>query len=149
MKDYSEPRMHTAEHILNQTMVRMFNRGRCFSSHIEKRRSKCDYRFDRGLTPEEHTEIEKRVNEVIAANLPVTESFLSRAEAAAKFDLGRLPDGAGETVRIVQVGDYDACPCGGQHAAASGELGGFSIISSSFEQGVLRVRFKIGDKPAL
>jgi len=35
-KEY-DPRMHSAEHILNQTMVRMFNRGRSFSAHIEKK----------------------------------------------------------------------------------------------------------------
>ena len=44
------PQMHSAEHILNQTMVRMFNRGRSFSNHIEKKKSKCDYHFDRNLT---------------------------------------------------------------------------------------------------
>lgn len=35
-KDYN-PEMHSAEHILNQTMVRMFNKGRSFSNHIEKK----------------------------------------------------------------------------------------------------------------
>ena len=142
-KEYTEPRMHTAEHILNQTMVRMFQRGRSFSSHIEKKKSKCDYRFDRNLTPEEVAEIERRVNEVIAADMRVTEEEIARDEAARLFDLGRLPDTAGERLRIVRVGDYDACPCGGQHARSSGELGAFSIVSTSHENGVLRVRFRI------
>jgi misacylated tRNA(Ala) deacylase len=79
-KEY-DPRMHSAEHILNQTMVRMFNRGRSFSAHIEKKKSKCDYRFDRNLTPAEVGEIEERVNAVIVANMPVRESFASRSEA--------------------------------------------------------------------
>ena len=147
-KEYSEPRMHTAEHILNQTMVRMFQRGRSFSSHIEKKKSKCDYRFDRNLTPEEVVEIERRVNEVIAADLQVTEEEMPRDEAARMFDLGRLPDAAGDRLRIVRVGNYDACPCGGQHALSSTELGVFSIISTSHENGVLRIRFKIRDEEA-
>jgi misacylated tRNA(Ala) deacylase len=142
-KEYTEPRMHTAEHILNQTMVRMFDRGRSFSSHIEKKKSKCDYHFDRNLTAEEVAEIERRVNEVIAADLRVTEEMMVREEAARLFDLGRLPETAGDRLRIVRVGDYDACPCGGQHAGSSGEIGGFSIVSTSHESGVLRVRFKI------
>ena len=142
-KEYTEPRMHTAEHILNQTMVRMFQRGRSFSSHIEKKKSKCDYRFDRNLTPEEVAEVERRVNEVIAADLPVTEEQMPREEAARTFDLGRLPDTTGDRLRIVRVGDYDACPCGGQHARSSGEVGGFTIISTSHESGVLRIRYKI------
>jgi len=53
MKQYADQRMHTAEHILNQTMVRMFGCGRSFSSHIEKKKSKCDYRFERALSEEE------------------------------------------------------------------------------------------------
>ena len=146
MKDYSEPAMHTAEHILNQTMVRMFNKGRSFSSHIEKKKSKCDYHFDRNLTEEEVREVERRVNEIISANLPVSDEHISRDEAAKLYWLGRLPEDAGETLRIVHVGDYDACPCSGKHAASSGELGGFNIVSTSHENGVLRIRFKIQQK---
>ena len=143
MKEYSEPRMHTAEHILNQTMVRMFKCGRAFSSHIERKRSKCDYRFPRGLTAEETAELEKRVNEAVKADLQVSEGFVSKEEAAQKFDLGRLPEGTGEKLRVVLVGDYDACPCIGPHVKSTGEIGVFRIISSSFESGVLRIRFKL------
>ena len=105
MKEYSEPRMHTAEHILNQAMVRLFGCKRAFSSHIEKKRSKCDYKFDRAIPPGETAELEKRVNEIIKADLPVGESFVPKEEAAAKFDLGRLPEGAGETLRVILIGD--------------------------------------------
>jgi len=135
--------MHTAEHILNQTMVRMFKCGRAFSSHIERKRSKCDYRFPRGLTAEETAELEKRVNEAVKADLQVSEGFVSKEEAAQKFDLGRLPEGTGEKLRVVLVGDYDACPCIGPHVKSTGEIGVFRIISSSFESGVLRIRFKL------
>lgn len=51
-KDYYAP-MHTAEHILNATMVKAFGCERSFSNHIEKKKSKCDYYFKRNLTPEE------------------------------------------------------------------------------------------------
>lgn len=146
MKDYPDPRMHTAEHLLNAAMVRMFGGGRAFSSHIEKRKSKCDYRFGRDLTEAERAGLERLVNEAIRADLPVTEEFLPKEEAAAKFDLGRLPEGAGaDRLRIVRVGDYDACPCAGAHVARSGEIGGFRIISTGFADGVLRVRFKLAD----
>ncbi|NWF89656.1 MAG: hypothetical protein HXY50_09360 [Ignavibacteriaceae bacterium] len=143
-KDY-DPRMHSAEHILNQTMVRMFNKGRSFSAHIEKKKSKCDYHFDRELTPAELAEIETRVNKIIELNLPVTETFLPREEALKTFSLDKLPDQAGDNIRIIKIGDYDACPCIGKHVSSSKEIGGFKIISSSFESGVLRIRFKLND----
>ena len=137
--------MHSAEHILNQTMVRMFNCGRAFSAHIEKKKSKCDYRFDRDLTPDEIATIERKVNDVIALDLKITESFLGREEAAAKFILSRLPEDAGDTVRIITIGDYDACPCSGVHARTTKEIGAFKLASTAFENGVLRIRFKLED----
>jgi alanyl-tRNA synthetase len=142
MKDY-DPRMHSAEHILNQTMVRMFDRGRAFSAHVEKKKSKCDYHFDRDLTPPETVEVERRVNEVIAADLPVREEYLTREEAGRSFNLSRLPGESGETVRIIRIGDYDACPCIGEHVTHSGAIGAFRIISTAHGDGVLRIRFRL------
>ena len=143
-KEY-DPRMHSAEHILNQTMVRMFNKGRSFSAHIEKKKSKCDYHFDRELTQEEITVIESKVNEIISQNLPVTENYLAREEALKNFSLDKLPDQAGDNIRLIKIGEYDACPCIGKHVPSTKEIGVFKMISSSFEDGVLRLRFKLKD----
>lgn len=141
-KEY-DPRMHSAEHILNQTMVRMFNCGRAFSAHIEKKKSKCDYRIDRNLTQEEILDIEGRVNQVIQSDLLIQEQILSREEASKMISLARLPEDAGEKVRIITVGDYDACPCSGIHAKTTKEIGVFKIISSDCTNGFLRIRFKL------
>ncbi|HXG00428.1 MAG TPA: hypothetical protein VNL69_06565 [Bacteroidota bacterium] len=141
-KEY-DPRMHSAEHILNQTMVRMFGCGRSFSMHLEKKKSKCDYHFDRNLTQEEIQEIERRVNDVIQTDALVREEFLTRAEASTQFDLSRLPEQSGDSVRIIRIGDYDACPCIGQHVKSTKDIGVFRIISTSHENGVLRIRFKL------
>ena len=138
-----DPFNHTAEHILNQTMVRMFNKGRSFSNHIEKKKSKCDYRFERDLTDEEIQEIESKVNEVINQNLEVKEEFLSYEEADRIYHLGNLPEGDHPTIRIIKVGDYDACPCSGPHVNKTSEIGSFRIVSTSHNDGVLRIRFKV------
>jgi alanyl-tRNA synthetase len=140
-----DPRMHSAEHILNQTMVRMLNSGRSFSAHIEKKKSKCDYHFNRNLTAEEISNIEKKVNEIITADMNIYEEFLSREEAKNSFNLQRLPEDAGDEIRIIKIGDYDSCPCSGSHVKSSGEIGGFKIISSDFDEGILRVRFKLAE----
>lgn len=142
MKAY-DPYMHTAEHILNQTMVRKFSCDRSFTNHLEKKKSKCDYRFQRALTPLEEQEIEAVVNEQISRNLDVTERMVSREEAQQWFNLEKLPDAAGETIRLVSVGDYDVCPCIGDHVSNTSEIGSFVLISSTFEEGVLRIRFKL------
>lgn len=139
------PQMHTTEHILNQTMVRMFDRGRSYSAHIEKKKSKCDYHFERDLTEEEKITIENKVNEIISQNLSITELFITLTEAEKQFNMEKLPEGAGENIRIVKVGDYDACPCIGEHVTNTKEIGEFKIISTGFseEDKRLRIRFKL------
>lgn len=138
------PPMHTAEHILNQTMVRFFNSGRCFSAHIEKKKSKCDYHFDHALKSEEIKKIENQVNKIIGDNLPISEEFISIEEAKQRFNLDRIPEGVIlDKVRIIKVGDYDAVPCIGPHVATTKEVGQFRIISSDWTDGVLRIRYKL------
>ena len=143
MSKTTDPRMHSAEHVLNQTMDRMFSCGRCFSAHIEKKKSKCDYRFDRQLTQDEVEEIQARVNEVIQANLSVNEKYLSQAEAIKLYNTEKLPANVGDKIRIINIGDYDACPCIGPHIKHTREIGAFRITTTSFEDGVLRIRYKL------
>ena len=137
------PPMHTAEHILNQTMVRMFGCERSRNAHIERKKSKCDYSLTTEPTAEQIAEIENKVNEVIACHLPVTEEYCVRSNVPAEVDLGKLPADASETLRLVRVGDYDVCACIGAHVQNTAEIGTFKIISHTWESGTLRLRFKL------
>lgn len=141
-KQYFEP-MHTAEHILNQTMIRMFNCGRSRNAHIERKKSKCDYLLPCVPTPEQVTSIEQQVNEVISAHMPVTINFVPKEEASAFLDLSKLPEESGDMVRVVRVGDYDACACIGMHVQNTSEIGKFVILSHDYQDGIWRVRFKL------
>ncbi len=136
-------RMHSAEHLLNSTMVKMFNCNRSFSAHINKKKSKCDYHFNRPLAAAEIAEIENRVNSIIQKDLPVIEDFLNRTDAGQQFSLERLPEGVGDEVRIIRMGDYDAIPCIGEHVGSTSEIKDFKITTTDFENEILRIRFKI------
>ena len=138
-----DPRMHSAEHILNQTMVRLFGCGRSFNSHIERKKSKCDYRINFPLSEEDIKKIENKVNEVINQNLNVTIDFVSKREAAAFLDLTKLPVDAPDKIRVVRIGDYDACACIGPHVRNTSEIGEFKIISVDYLENANRIRFKI------
>ena len=142
MKSY-DPQMHSAEHILNQTMVRMFGCKRSFSSHIEKKKSKCDYHFDRPLLEVEELELTDKINQIINSNLDISENIIPLVEAQASFNLQRLPEEHGDTIRIISVGGYDKCPCIGPHVKNTSEIGQFQLVSTSFEAGILRIRFKL------
>lgn len=134
---------HTAEHILNATMVRMFGCPRSRNAHIERKKSKCDYILDAEPTAEQVAQIEAAVNEVIARNLDVTVEFLSREQAASIVDLSKLPEDASETLRIVRIGDYDVCACIGAHVENTSQIGTFKIISHSYENNTWRLRWKL------
>jgi Ser-tRNA(Ala) deacylase AlaX len=142
MKRY-DPQMHTTEHILNQTMIRMFGTDRSFSMHLERKKSKCDYYFSRPLTADEEEQIQEKVNRVIKLGLPVTEKYVDMSEAGHLYDISRLPEQDLQAVRIVNVGDYDSCPCIGEHVSNTAEIGEFRITTTSFENGILRIRFKL------
>lgn len=139
------PPMHTAEHILNATMVKTFGCPRSRNAHIERKKSKCDYELPSCPSEEEIKEVEKKVNEVIGRHLPVTIEFMPRQEAKDIVDLSKLPEDASETLRIVRIGDYDACACIGTHVENTSEIGTFRIISYDYneERKVLRMRFKL------
>ena len=135
--------MHTAEHILNATMVRMFGCPRSRNAHIERKKSKCDYELADSPTVAQVEAIEASVNDVIARNLDVTVEYVSREEAASIVDLSKLPEGVSETLRIVRVGDYDACACAGAHVKNTSEIGTFKILSHDYVNGRWRVRWKV------
>jgi len=134
---------HTAEHILNATMVKMFGCPRSRNAHVERKKSKCDYLLDVEPSPEQVSEIESKVNETIARNLDVTIEFMSREQAAEIVDLSKLPEDASRTLRIVRIGDYDSCACIGAHVRNTSEVGSFKIISHSYENGIWRLRWKV------
>lgn len=134
---------HTAEHLLNQTMVRMFGCPRSRNAHIERKKSKCDYILDKCPDEAQISEIEATVNSLIDASLPVTIEFMPKAEAASIVDLSKLPEDASDTLRIVRIGDYDACACIGAHVSNTREIGAFKILSHDFGDGIWRVRWKV------
>lgn len=134
---------HSCEHLLNATMVKMFGCPRSKNAHIERKKSKCDYLLETEPDAAQVAEIESRVNEAIARELDVTVEFMSREDAAAIVDLSKLPEDASQTLRIVRIGDYDACACIGAHVNNTREIGEFRIISHSYADGVWRLRWKV------
>lgn len=134
---------HTAEHLLNQTMVRMFGCERSKNAHIERKKSKINFELDECPTPEQVAEIESRMNQLIQEDLEVTYEFVTRDNIPEGVKLDKLPEDASETLRLVRIGHYDVCPCIGQHVASTVEIGTFRITSTSYSEGSFRIVFKV------
>ena len=134
---------HTAEHLLNQTMIRMFGCERSRNAHIERKKSKINYNLSSCPTAEQVAEIERRMNEVIQQNLPVTFEFMTRDNIPEGVVLDKLPEDASDTLRIVRIGDYDICACIGSHVKTTKEIGTFKITSTSYNEGSFRIVYKV------
>ena len=139
------PPAHTAEHLLNQVMIRLFGCERSYNAHIERKKSKMSFHLDHKPTRQEEKEIEREMLRLIDEDLPVTFEFVRRDEITAEVKLDRLPDDASETLRLVRIGDFDVCPCIGKHVRSTGQIGRFEMLGTNWDEHErsFRVRFKI------
>lgn len=139
------PPAHTAEHLLNQLMTRMFGCERSRNAHIERKKSKISYILDHKPSRQEEHEIERRMNELIEEDMPVSFEFVDRDHIPAEVKLDRLPDAASETLRLVRIGDYDVCPCIGKHVRSTSQIGRFEMLGTNWDEQEhsFRIRFKV------
>ena len=139
------PPAHTAEHLLNQTMIRMFGCERSTNAHIERKKSKISYVLDHKPSRHEERDIERKMNELIDEDLPVSFEFVNRDNVPEVVSLDRLPEDASETLRLVRIGDYDVCPCIGKHVRSTSQIGRFENLGTNWdeEKHTFRIRFKI------
>ena len=144
-REVSFPPAHTAEHLLNQTMIRMFGCGRSYNAHVERKKSKMSFRLERKPSRQEEKEIERRMNELIEEDLTVTFEFATRDNLPEGVSTERLPDDASNTIRLVRIGDYDVCPCIGKHVRSTSQIGRFELLGTNWDEmeHSFRVRFKI------
>lgn len=139
------PPAHTAEHLLNQTMIRMFGCERSNNAHIERKKSKISYVLDHKPSRREERDIERKMNELIEEDLPVKFEYVNRNNVPEGVSLDRLPEDASETLRLVRIGDYDVCPCIGKHVRYTSQIGRFEILGTNWdeEKHTFRIRFKV------
>lgn len=139
------PPAHTAEHLLNQTMVRLFGCERSYNAHIERKKSKMSFHLDHKPTRQEEREIEREMQRLIDEDLPVTFEFVALSDVPDGVHIDRLPDAVSDTIRLVYIGDYDVCPCIGKHVRSTGQIGRFEMLGTNWDEREhsFRVRFKI------
>jgi Ser-tRNA(Ala) deacylase AlaX len=139
------PPAHTAEHLLNQVMVRLFGCERSYNAHIERKKSKMSFHLDHKPTRQEEKEIEREMLRLIAEDLPVTYEVIGRNELPEGIDGNRLPSGVSDSIRLVRIGDYDVCPCIGKHVRSTAQIGRFEMLGTNWDEQErsFRVRFKI------
>ena len=145
------PPAHTAEHLLNQVMVRMFGAERSNNAHIERKKSKMTFILDHKPNRKEEKAIVDEMNRLIAEDLPVTFEMVDRNHIPEGVSLDKLPDDASEMLRLVRIGDFDVCPCIGKHVRSTSQIGRFELLGTNWDEAkhAFRIRFKVVVQKAL
>ncbi len=150
LADHSEQttRLHTATHLLHQALRTVLG-GEVAQkgSNITPERLRFDFSFGRKMTKEELDAVQKIVNDVIAANMPISYEEMTVPQAKAAGAIGLFESKYGEMVKVYTMGDFSKEICGGPHAQYTGELVSFTIQKEeSSSAGVRRIKAVIGAK---
>jgi len=139
-------KLHTATHLLNAALRKVLSGDiHQKGSNITAERLRFDFNFDRKLTPEELKEIERLVNDAIAADIEVICEEMPYEKARACGAEGVFEDKYGEVVKIYSIGSVSKEMCGGPHVRRTGELKSFRIQKEeSSAAGVRRIKAVVG-----
>ena len=145
---------HTATHLLHQALRDMFGKQLHQSgSNITTERLRFDFNFDRKLTDEEVSKLEKVVNQKIKDKLPVHFEMIPTKEAKKMGAIGLFEDTYLDTSKIYFIGGDSKHPdkaysiefCGGPHVPFTGEIKSFKIIKQeSLGKGMRRIYAVVG-----
>jgi alanyl-tRNA synthetase len=139
-------RNHTGTHLLHRALRNVVGeRARQAGSLVTPDYLRFDFPFDRGLTADELHAIEDEVHRIIRDDRPVSIAFMGMAEAIQGGADAFFDEKYGETVRTIRVQDYSFELCGGTHARATGQIGGFLITAErSIGSGTRRIEAVTG-----
>jgi len=139
-------RLHTATHLMHTALRKVLgDEVAQKGSNITAERLRFDFSFGRKMTKEEIAEVEKLVNEAIAAKAPITCREMTVPEAKAEGAIGLFESKYGELVKVYTMGEFSKEICGGPHAENTGDLKSFKIQKEeSSSAGVRRIKAVIG-----
>jgi len=126
-------RMHTAQHVVSRVVLDEYGASTA-GNQIYPDRSRIDFEpadFDEA----DVERIERLSNEAIERDYRVTKAERPRDVVESETDEGRalldlIPDSV-DPLRVVEIEDYDSCPCGGTHVDRLGEIGRIQVVNTA------------------
>jgi len=134
---------HTGQHLLSRVLVDEYG-SETRGFHLGDEDSTIDLTVE--LTEAELSLVQARANALIDADLAVTARFVDRDDPAVKAARRAPPDV--DLVRLVEIGDIEAVPCGGTHLPSTLRIGGIHLLSGGANRahGLFRISFICGDR---
>ena len=137
---FDHMQQHTGQHVLSAAFVRLF-RFETVSFHLGTETSTIDLAAP-SVVPRHLAEAEELANQIVIENRPVRIQFRD-AGTLDEALLRRAVNREGE-LRLIEVEDFDLCPCGGTHVARTGEIGPIFLRKVERVKGNWRVEFVCG-----
>jgi misacylated tRNA(Ala) deacylase len=141
-------RMHTAQHVVSKVVLDEFD-AQTAGNQIHVDRSRIDFE-PADFVEEDVSLIEARSNAILDRDLAVQKTEMARDEAEARTPEGRglldlIPDHV-DPLRMVGIGDFDLCPCGGTHVNRLSQVGRIRITNRESKGAeVERLEFVLAD----
>ncbi len=133
---------HSGQHLLSQTVLRVM-KANTISSHLGEDTSSIEIEKER-ITDREIRETEDIVNTFVFDNRPITTSFISKV-LAKNLPLRKTPPQK-NSIRIVDIDNFDITPCGGTHCRRTGEIGLIKIDRWERIRNHIRLQFLCGGR---
>jgi alanyl-tRNA synthetase len=140
---FDHMQQHTGQHILSQAFVLAIG-AETISFHLGRDSSTLDLNVG-AVAPSEMRRAEELANHVIWENRKVNALSLSREEVAA-LNLRKVPAITSETLRLIEIEEFDIVACGGTHVSHAGEIGLIKIVKSERLRANLRLDFLCGQR---
>ncbi len=132
--------MHTAQHIVSQTAVRLFD-AETVSVHLGDEYGAVELDCAE-LPPDQIDKLEARVNQIIRDNARVDILFVTTEEAKS-LPVRKFPSREGN-IRVIRIGEYDWSACGGTHCHNTAEVGLVKFVGVEKMRGRTLLRFLSG-----
>lgn len=136
---FSNMQQHSGEHIFSGSVHTMFGFDNV-GFHLSDNSVTMD--FNGVLTEEDIKAVERRVNEAIAANVPITAEYVD-SEVLSTLTYRSKKELEGP-VRIVTIPGYDSCACCAPHVQRTGEIGMLKVVHCMNYKGGVRVNILCG-----
>ncbi|MDR3090074.1 MAG: alanine--tRNA ligase [Desulfobulbaceae bacterium] len=137
---------HSATHLLQAALTRVLGKHvKQSGSLVGPERLRFDFTHFSPLTDEEINAVELQVNQQIIADLSVGVRSVRKEAAIAEGATALFGEKYGDSVRVVNMGDYSMELCGGTHVESTGQIGFFTILAESgIAAGVRRIEALAG-----